>query len=267
MSLRFFHTLLPSGIRLHCAEQGPADGRPVLMLHGLSDSWFSFSRILPLLPADWRVIMPDQRGHGESERPVDGYSPSRMAEDALDLLETLCGKPVTVVGHSMGSFVAQHVAAMSPSRVEQVVLIGSAASSRNRLMEYLAEEIASLVDPVDERFVREFQLSTLHRPVPDAFFERAVAESRKLPAHVWRAAVNGLIDEPRALRAIRQPALVMWGEHDQIFSRGEQEELLEQLPQADLEVIPGLGHAPHWEDPVGFAARLVGALEGSLVRG
>jgi non-heme chloroperoxidase len=63
--LRFAKHRLPSG--LHVAEQGPADGRAVLMLHGYSDSWVSYSRILPLLPTNWHVIVPDQRGHGDSD--------------------------------------------------------------------------------------------------------------------------------------------------------------------------------------------------------
>jgi pimeloyl-ACP methyl ester carboxylesterase len=69
----FTELRLSTGVRLHCALQGPERGPAVLFLHGVSDSWFSFSRVLPLLPAHWRCVAPDQRGQGESERPAAGY--------------------------------------------------------------------------------------------------------------------------------------------------------------------------------------------------
>jgi pimeloyl-ACP methyl ester carboxylesterase len=87
--LRFAKHRLPSGLELHVAEQGPRTGPAVLMLHGYSDSWFSYSRILPLLPPDWHAIVPDQRGHGESDRPESGYAPADFAGDALRLMDRL----------------------------------------------------------------------------------------------------------------------------------------------------------------------------------
>src|SRR5690606_16521462 len=58
-----------TGVELHVAETGPADGRPVLLLHGYTDSWYSWARVIEHLPAGVRAIMPTQRGHGDSERP------------------------------------------------------------------------------------------------------------------------------------------------------------------------------------------------------
>ena len=63
---------LSNGVTLHFAAQGPQTGPALVMLHGFTDSWFSFSRVLPLLPDDMRVIAPDTRGHGDSERPPLG---------------------------------------------------------------------------------------------------------------------------------------------------------------------------------------------------
>src|SRR5918995_66980 len=115
--LRFTMLRLPSGLGLHVAEQGVRDSPVVLMLHGYTDSWFSFSRILPLLPWDLHVLVPDQRGHGASDRPSDGYTPDDFAGDAIQLLDRLGIEKASVVGHSMGSFVAQRLAARVPERV------------------------------------------------------------------------------------------------------------------------------------------------------
>ena len=59
---------LSTGVRLRYLDLGPSDGQPLLLLHGYSDSWFSFSRIIGLLPPNLRLIIPDQRGHGDSQR-------------------------------------------------------------------------------------------------------------------------------------------------------------------------------------------------------
>jgi pimeloyl-ACP methyl ester carboxylesterase len=64
---------LASGVRIHYAANGPDDGYPIIMLHGYSDSWFSFSRVMPALGKRYRVYALDLRGHGDSDRPATGY--------------------------------------------------------------------------------------------------------------------------------------------------------------------------------------------------
>jgi pimeloyl-ACP methyl ester carboxylesterase len=122
---------LPSGVRLHYHEQGPAGGPVVLLLHGFTDSSHSFSRVMPLLPATLRVIAPDQRGHGRSDRPAAGYAVDDFARDALQLMDALNVKSATVVGHSMGSFVARRLAELAPSRVKSLALVGSGPHAGN----------------------------------------------------------------------------------------------------------------------------------------
>jgi pimeloyl-ACP methyl ester carboxylesterase len=229
------------------------------MLHGWSDSSFSFSRVLPLLPAEWRAIVPDQRGHGESDRPVDGYTMEQLARDAIALLEALRIPRAVVVGHSMGSFVAQHVAALAPERVSHLVLVDSAVTCRHAEMLGLFEVVRGLSDPVDEAFIREFQSSTLHQSVPPEFFERVVAESLKLSAHTWQAVAEGLerFDSRGWIRSIRCPVLAMWGEKDGVFLRAQQDELLRHNPAITFKAYPEVGHSPHWEIPETFAGDLL----------
>jgi pimeloyl-ACP methyl ester carboxylesterase len=101
--------------RLRWAEQGSPDGEPIIMLHGLTDSWQSFSRVLPELPSRYRVLVPDQRGHGGSERPAVGYAPEDFATDVLAFMDAVGVERAALVGHSMGSFVAQAVARPRPA--------------------------------------------------------------------------------------------------------------------------------------------------------
>jgi pimeloyl-ACP methyl ester carboxylesterase len=169
---------------------------------------------LGLVPPELRLIIPDQRGHGDSERPPDGYTPQRFAEDAIALLDALGITSATVTGHSMGSFVAQVIALSAPKRVRRLVLIGSAATADNEVVRSLVPLVQSLTDPVDPAFVREFQMSTIYRPVPEAFLERAIAESLKLPARVWKAVLAGLLDLPilTDTTAIGCPTSIFWGD-------------------------------------------------------
>ena len=110
-SVRVKHVRLATGVELQVAESGPADGEPVLFLHGFTDSWRSYSRVLDGLPPHIRAIVPTQRGHGDSERPDCCYRVADFSDDAAALLDALGIERATIVGHSMGSFVAQRVAA------------------------------------------------------------------------------------------------------------------------------------------------------------
>jgi pimeloyl-ACP methyl ester carboxylesterase len=130
----------------------------------------------------------------------------------------------------------------------------------------LSDAVSSLTDPVDPGFVREFQMSTLAQPVPRVFFDTVVRESLKLPARVWRAVLRGLLDADfsRDLGRIKAPTLIVWGDQDTLFLRGEQEALAAAIPGSRLSVYPGAGHALHWENPRRFAADLTAFTE-SLV--
>jgi pimeloyl-ACP methyl ester carboxylesterase len=64
---------LPTGVRMSFVERGAPDGTPVIFLHGVTDSWHSFERLLPLLPRGIRAFALSQRGHGNSSRPSSGY--------------------------------------------------------------------------------------------------------------------------------------------------------------------------------------------------
>lgn len=254
--MTFHDRQLPNGIRLHYARQGPERGPTVVLLHGFTDSAFSYSRVMPLLPEDVQVIAPDLRGHGESDRPADGYSPDHMATDVIQLMDALDIPSAVVVGHSMGSFVARRLAARAPGRVTGLLLVGAAPSPDNLVVRDLQKAVVGLSDPVDTSFIREFQQSTIASEVPPAFLDRVVAESRKLPARVWVAALDGLLTFQPADHAIRCATFVIGGKEDSVFSTAEQESLRQQIPGATVEITDGIGHALHWEDPERFVAAL-----------
>jgi non-heme chloroperoxidase len=249
---------LATGIQLHYAERGPSDGEAVLLIHGWPDSWFSWSRVAPLLPPQYRVFAIDQRGFGESDKPASGYRIADLADDAAAFLDAVGVPRATVVGHSFGSFVARRLALAHPQRVARLALIGSALTSRNKVTQEVLDSIQELAEPVPLEFSREFQASTIYLPVPTGFFEGMLRESVKLPARLWRETLNGLLsyDDAERVASLKAPTILLWGDHDGLFSRAEQDRLLAAIPGACLTVYEETGHCPNWERPEEVASDL-----------
>ena len=249
---RFADIRLSTGIRLHYAEQGPATGAPIILLHGYSDSWFSFSLVLPPLSRENRVYALDLRGHGNTDRPASGYRMRDLAADVIAFMDAKAIARATIVGHSLGGFVAQQVALAAPKRVSQLVLIGTATTPRNfsGMTEFEAA-VKSLPDPVPEAFARDFQLSTIRQGVSKEFIDRAVAESLKLPTRVWREIMDGLMSYERAVALGRSgiPTLVLHGAADTYISNAEADALAAMTAARQVKKYPDASHAIHWELP------------------
>lgn len=250
---------LSTGVHVRYTDRGDLEGETLLFLHGYTDSSFSFSRVLPLVPPVYRSVTFDQRGHGDSERPADGYAMGDFAADAAAVLDALGIERATVVGHSMGSLVAQRLALDHPRLVARLVLVGSAAKGRNENVLALRADVVPLSDPVPRAFARKFQLSAMHAPVPETFVDEVVAASCKLPAHLWRSVLDNILafDTAAELPRLRCPTLIVWGDQDSLFGREDQDSLLAAIPDARLVTYPETGHCPNWERPDWFARDLL----------
>jgi pimeloyl-ACP methyl ester carboxylesterase len=248
---RFDNVRLATGPRLHYAQYGNPAGEAIVFLHGWPDSWFTFSRVFPLLPQHLRLLAIDQRGYGDSDRPESGYTIPDLAGDVVAFLDALDIERVTLVGHSFGSFVARCAAIAEPRRVTRLALIGTGFAKSNPVVRDLPASMRDLPDPVPVEFVRDFQASTAYRPIPPEFFDRIVAESLKLPARLWRELIDRLLeyDDAEQLSRIAAPTLLLWGDHDALFSRSEQDRFIAACPLARLKVYEGTGHCPNWEEP------------------
>ena len=251
--LRFAEARLQTGLQVHYAEQGDPTGQAIIFLHGYSDSWYSFSRVLPLLSPAYHAFALTQRGHGDSDKPACCYTVDDFAADVDAFMDAVGIEEATIVGASTGALFAQRVALSYPRRVSWLVLIGSQTPANEAISGFL-EAVRALEDPVPPEFVRDFQVSTIYNPVPEAFLEKAVSESLKLPARVWRDYMEGALlsidqDYVVQLREINAPTLILWGERDALFPRAEQERLAAAIPHATLKVYPETGHAVHWERP------------------
>ena len=255
---------LPNGIRLAYVEAGDPKGEPLLLLHGYTDSSRSFSPMVPYLRR-YRLLIPDQRGHGASDAPECCYAPSQFAYDARLFLDALGIKRAAVAGHSLGSMVAISLAADYPERVSKIVLIGSTALVPVKRGDWLYENATALKAPLDPttQFAKDWHPANQPTPVDPAFAAAVNHELLRIPGHVWRGVMRELAYVPVGRHAadVKAPVLVLSGGKDPLFPAEHHQSLLTAFPQAKAHVFPELGHNPNWERPEQVAAAMTAFLD------
>lgn len=256
MTLRSDIVRLDGSLELPYVEQGDRHGIPVVFLHAYADSWRSFEGVLRCLPVSIRAVAPTQRGHGDAVKPAGGYTVEDFAGDLAAFLDAVGIERAVLVASSSAVFTVERFAELDPARVLGLVFLGVPWSLRGMpaVRRFLAE-VSELTDPVGEEFVRSFVSSTAGEAVPADFVEEQVRESLKVPAHVWRETLEGLVEaSPPRAGAITTPALIVWGDQDQFVSRDDQGRLRDALPGSRLLVYEGVGHLVQWEQPERVAA-------------
>jgi pimeloyl-ACP methyl ester carboxylesterase len=114
---------LVDGLRLHYAEAGPADGDVVLLQHGWPQHWWLWRDLIGPLSDRFRVIAPDLRGHGWSQKPAGDYRKDALMRDLLGLLDRLEIERVSWVGHDWGAYTGMLAALRHPERIERFVAL------------------------------------------------------------------------------------------------------------------------------------------------
>lgn len=242
-------------------EQGATDGVPVVLIHALGDSLRSYEPLLTHLPDDLRVLVLSLRGHGDADRPEEGYTPAGFAGDIAAVLDDAQIESAVLVGHSSGAQIAQQFALTYPQRTLALVLVGAPGTIHTHPGAAEFDEMfGALTDPLDPALLRAITQGQLVQPVPASFLDMLVAERLKVPARVIKATWAGSrdFDVTRELTRIMAPTLVVWGDQDHVAvaSREAQEQLVAAIPGARLVVYVGAGHHVHWEEPARFAIEL-----------
>jgi len=255
--------VLPNGLRMAYVELGNPDGRPLLLLHGYTDSSRTWTILAPYL-AEYRLLIPDQRGHGASDVPACCYAMSDLAEDARLFLDALGVRRAAVVGHSMGSMVAQVLAAEHPDRVERLVLIGSTALVAVRRDDWMWRQVMGLREPIasNREFLRAWGPGGTPTPVDPVFTRYADRDIAAVAPLVWRSVLRELVDVPigRYAPDIAAPVLILSGGRDELFPPAHHRALVAAFPGARDHVFADLGHNLIWERPEEVAPVLVAFL-------
>lgn len=220
------------GLHMYYEEAGT--GRPLVLIHGGgSTAETSFGRILPLLARHYRVIAPEEQGHGHTpdlDRPL---SFEQMADDTDALLDRLGVREANVLGFSNGGMVALQLAIRHPVRVHKLIICSA----------FYAHDGA--IPALRDAWQARPDASKMPPPLRDAYL--ATAPHPDLAGFVAKtiAMLRTFTDVPEAkLRMIQAPTLVMIGDHD-VIRPEHAVRLFELLPHAELTVFPDSIHGTY----------------------
>jgi pimeloyl-ACP methyl ester carboxylesterase len=259
-----------NGIRMHYATAG--DGPPVVMLHGFPEFWYGWHKQIPALAERYSVIVPDQRGYGETDKPSWGYEVDVLVQDIIGLIEASGHQRARIVGHDWGGVVAWALAIRFPQRVERLAILNTphpaifpAALKTNPRqamrsmymgffqLPWLPEALLSANDYA--LYARSLRRSAA---TPTAFSDEEI--ERYKDAISTPGALTGALNWYRAagrsgglLRGtglkVLMPTLLIWGERDTFLGK----ELIDGTERfvPDLRVLrmPDCSHWLHHEAP------------------
>lgn len=231
----------------------------LVLLHGFTDSWRSFEQILPLLQDHFHLIALDQRGHGDTGAGFHTFEVEDFATDAIAFVAQLTNLPVHLLGHSLGSLVAQRVAKAQPELIDRLILIGATDTAKdNPALAELHAALTALSETVPPEFVHEFQSSTVYQQIDDEQLARFIAESQRVPLNVWRAVARSLANDDEVVTpGVEAETLIIWGDRDGVFGNADQQRLLGCLRNVRHLAYHDIGHAPHWEKPEAVAQSII----------
>lgn len=259
----------------------------MVLLHGLGATKISWLPVLPVLAERYRVIVPDLPGHGGSDKPKEAdYSPRYYARVVRHLLDAADIEEAVLVGNSMGGRIALEMGLRSPARVSAMALLSAAVPGfRWRYLfgftKVFPTEFGAIPFPIRERWMKLVLRRLFAHPdrLPEGGYTAAANEFiriyRSSSARVafFMSLRHILTEAPdpffRSLRRIKQPVLVLFGEHDRLVPPRLGVRLAQHLPNSELVVLPEVGHVPQFEateDALtalnGFLARLPSAAAG-----
>jgi len=249
----------PDGTRLRIRVAG--SGPTVLLAHGFGLTMVEWNVIATkLVDRDFRVVTFDQRGHGQSTIGTDGIGTMPMASDYLAILEHLDASDVTLVGHSMGGFIAIAGLLELPSladRVKSVVLFATFSGSITKgSMQNKAQipmiKSGILKSMLSNGFVAKSFSKSICGDDPDPaslemFVEVFKAQDLKSLVPILQA--FGDEDRGDRLHEIDKPTVVICGRKDSTTPPWQSERLATSIPGARMVWVDGAGHMVNWEAP------------------
>jgi pimeloyl-ACP methyl ester carboxylesterase len=243
--------VLAGGVPLSYLDLGA--GAPILVLHG-AGGLQPDAPFLSGLAKHGRVIAPTHPGFGRAELPDWIDSIDDLAYIYLDLLDALDLHDVTVIGFSLGGWIAAEIATKSTARIARVILVDAVGI---KISDRLTRDVTDIFATEPAELMR----LTFHDPskAPDlsTLSDEAVeiiARNREASAlYIWEPYAHNpkLV---RRLHRIDKPVLLLWGESDGIVTPAYGRAYAERIPGARFEIIAGAGHVPQLEQPDAFVA-------------
>jgi pimeloyl-ACP methyl ester carboxylesterase len=248
------------GSKIHYVEAG--SGPVVVLLHGLGGNTTNWQFNIAPLAAKYRVVVPDQLGFGKSDKPLINYRIATYVDFLDAFLRELKIERASLVGNSMGGWVAAGYALAHPERVEKIVLVDAAGYSFAPGFDtsQLIKLNPSTRDGMKELVSRVFYNKTIF--MSDAFIDASMAGRINAgDGHTIRSVTESIIRREDFLdnrvSAIRQPTLVIWGREDGLLPLADGQRFQKEIPGAQLIVFEQCGHVPQVEKALDFNAAVL----------
>ncbi len=235
------------------------DGPSVLLLHGAGDQAGTWSKVVPQLVGKYRVLVPDLPGHGESEPQNSPLDVEMMFSAVNEMLAVVSpDEPVTIVGNSLGAWVALLMAARQPEKVRRVVLVnGGAIRGDYKGPGLIPENVA------DARRLMVVLMGPEGEIVPNFVLKDVVREAHRgplvqlmaNPSAMGASLLDGKLDE------VKVPVDLLWGKLDQMFDLSYANRMMDGLPMARITILKDCGHVPQRQCPVHFTKELLKILQ------
>jgi 2-hydroxy-6-oxonona-2,4-dienedioate hydrolase len=246
------------GAKIHYVEAG--SGAPLILIHGLADNIAVWDSVIPPLSARFRVIALDQIGFGRSDKPLLNYRVSTFV-DFLDgfMTELKIGR-ASLIGNSLGGWVAADFALKHPQRVERLILSDAAGyAALAKTMDPRALRALRLASREDIRYLGPltFHDKRFYQDVDLAFKERVTAGDSYTVGQLLDAMIRGDDVLDNRLQPINRPTLILWGRDDKIIPLNFGERFHQEIANSRLRIIDNCGHMPQVECPGEFATAVL----------
>ena len=253
--------------KIRYLEAGANNPQTVVLLHGLGGNAENWQFNIAALAAKYRVIVPDQIGFGKSDKPALPYRVGTYVDFLDKFLSELKVERATLIGNSMGGWIAATYAVQYPARVDRLVLVDAAGYAPPK--DYNPNDLQLLV-PTTRAAVRAVLPKVFYNSAAllnDAAVDAAIAN--RIAADD-AATIQSLIESIKRgedfidgkLAAIKQPTLIIWGKQDGLIPVAVGEQMKREITNSQLVVFDQCGHLPQIEKALNFNQAVLKFLEG-----
>ncbi len=277
-----------NGVKLHYLEAGGGDGLPLVLLHGWPQTSYAWRKLIPLVSEQRRVIAPDLRGFGDSDKPEAGYDKKTVAADIIGLLGALGIERAAILGHDWGGWVAYRIALDAPDLTERLIILNMTCpfNATTAAQVYAPQQVAeswywymfqipdfpeAVFEGKEELLLRHFH--THWSAIPNTYTDADFAEFTR--AFRTPGALRGGFNYYRTMFAqdlmdwgehmghvYPMPSLLLWGDKDPVIPPAWLEGIDACFADLRIERHADAGHFIGEEAPDWCAGHINGFLDG-----
>jgi len=246
-----------NGLKIRYLESGKGNHRHILFIHGLGSSADRWLGISSVLSANFHTVALDLPGFGESDKPATlDYTIENFRESIVEFINKVVinGGKTSIIGHSLGGYIAAEVAIENKNMVERLVLIDSSGMLKKPtplLEEYLKVAINPTKDKVRKVFEQMVADPTrIPSKLVEGFISRINLPNAK---YAFKSTLENSANKQIGLGRLKLiediPTLIIWGSEDKVIPPEHSRLFKEGIANSHIEIIPDAGHAPFAEKP------------------